>query len=449
MKEVMNNNDFHDIGFQGPSYTWCNNKEGLARIWERLDRVWLNSKALLEFPNAVVKHLPRISSDHCPVLLQIDIKMQHNKREFKFENLWCSYDAAKGIIAKSWRKNDFGSPNEVLQRKIRRSLKNLYFWSKNKLKELNVKIHELKNEIAQLQECEARDGCLNQNDLLLLRKYQGAFVPGRSISDNYLMAQEITSKMKTSVAKPGFFLVMLDMKQAYDSMCWETLNQVLKLTGFPESLMQLIMQCVSNPKYSIVINGKRTDWIQAKCDFRQGCPLSPSLFILCSDLLSKALVGSNNRLGMKLALNMEKVSHLLFTDDILVVAEASRHNAEALKNILRRYCEWTGQSINSQKSMVLYGKRVKRKRRRKINRILGYKEVKELNYLGIKLTLRRLKTEDFSSTIEKAMSKINSWGARWLSLAGRITLIKSAYSNMISYQVAHSLVSKSILLKLA
>ncbi|PKU70040.1 hypothetical protein MA16_Dca014486 [Dendrobium catenatum] len=127
MKEFKTNNDYHDIGFNGPKYTWCNNKEGLARIWERLDRIWLNSKSLIEFSNAVIKHLPRISSDHYPILLQIDNKKQQNNREIRFENLWCSYEAARGIIAKSLRK-DFGSLNEILQRKIKRSLKNLFFF---------------------------------------------------------------------------------------------------------------------------------------------------------------------------------------------------------------------------------------------------------------------------------------------------------------------------------
>ncbi|XP_020688351.1 uncharacterized protein LOC110103834 [Dendrobium catenatum] len=117
----------------------------------------------------VVKHLPRISSDHCPILLQIDNKKQHNNRDFRFENMWCSYEAAKGIIAKSWRKNDFVNSNDILERKIKRSLKNLYFWSKKKLKELNLKIQELKNEILQLQDKEAKDGGMSHENLIILR----------------------------------------------------------------------------------------------------------------------------------------------------------------------------------------------------------------------------------------------------------------------------------------
>ncbi|KAI0496458.1 hypothetical protein KFK09_022775 [Dendrobium nobile] len=63
MKVFMTNNDYHDIGFSGPNYTWCNNKEGLARIWERLDRIWLNSKSIMDFSNAFFGPLSNFASD--------------------------------------------------------------------------------------------------------------------------------------------------------------------------------------------------------------------------------------------------------------------------------------------------------------------------------------------------------------------------------------------------
>ncbi|PKU84578.1 integrator complex subunit 11 [Dendrobium catenatum] len=73
------------------------------------------------------------------------------------------------LLKKSWMKKDYGSANEVIQRKIRRSLKNLFYWSKNKLKELNDRNQLLKMEISMLQNKEAKEGGLNHGDLLLLR----------------------------------------------------------------------------------------------------------------------------------------------------------------------------------------------------------------------------------------------------------------------------------------
>ncbi|XP_028556805.1 uncharacterized protein LOC114581226 [Dendrobium catenatum] len=71
MKKFMITNYFHDIGFVGPSYTWCNNKEGNSRIWERLDRCILNSMALHNIPMAKVHHLPRVALDHAPISINL------------------------------------------------------------------------------------------------------------------------------------------------------------------------------------------------------------------------------------------------------------------------------------------------------------------------------------------------------------------------------------------
>ncbi|XP_020689603.1 uncharacterized protein LOC110104713 [Dendrobium catenatum] len=71
MKLFMTNNDFHDVCTIGPKYTWCNNKDGNMRIWERLDRCLLNASALKKVPLARVRHLAMIASDHCLIAFKM------------------------------------------------------------------------------------------------------------------------------------------------------------------------------------------------------------------------------------------------------------------------------------------------------------------------------------------------------------------------------------------
>ncbi|XP_020686133.1 uncharacterized protein LOC110102230, partial [Dendrobium catenatum] len=119
MKSFMVNSDFHDIGSMGPRFTWCNNKEGTSRIWERLDRCILNSVAIQMLPMAIIKHLARVASDHSPIVLSMKDRICGENKVFKFEDIWRSYPAVKNIVYNSWMKNDYGDEYSILQRKLK------------------------------------------------------------------------------------------------------------------------------------------------------------------------------------------------------------------------------------------------------------------------------------------------------------------------------------------
>ncbi|XP_020683953.1 uncharacterized protein LOC110100685 [Dendrobium catenatum] len=97
-----------------------------------------------------------------------------------------------------------------------------------------------------------------------------------------------------------------------------------------------------------------------------------------------------------------------------------------------------------QKSGILFGLAVK-KGRRKICKIMNFKEVQEFTYLGTKVALRRLKISYFQLIVEKALNMLNVWGGKLISLAGKITLVKSVLLSYPIFHTALSLVPKKIL----
>ncbi|KAI0530940.1 hypothetical protein KFK09_000488 [Dendrobium nobile] len=571
MKNFRMNNDFHDIGFVDPSYIWCNNKEGNSRIWERLDRCLLNSKAIRKVLMVKVRHLPRVASDHAPI--SINIVENHNQKLgfIRFEDTWKTYPATWNIVLKAWKKTDHGSNAEILQRKLRRAVKALYDWNRNKCRDMNLLRDELKKEILMLQTEEANEGGLTVDKLKLLRnkvhelnvtlsrlptwwnqrskirwhqdgdinsnffhqyasakrngnmiwqvkdeygtmvddleqieavfysffqqkwsarncklldwppcseilqiskedsdmlnldftkeeltkavfmqgnnkspgldgitmsffkfywkivedetwkaiddffktgvmfnewkdtllilipkikkpilpsnyrpislcqstyklvatmilnrmksfiansitEEQAAFLHGRSISDHCLLAQEVIHKLRMSKRKKGLMAVKLDMEQAYDSMNWGTLSKVLNMFGFPRKMNLLIMECVRNVRFSFIINGKTSKWICAENGIRQGCPLSPYLYILCSQLFSLAMEQRGQGLGIQISHRSNKVSHLLFADAVLLLSHASKGLAIKMNNIIMDFCSWTGLRVNNAKSQILFNK---------------------------------------------------------------------------------------------
>ncbi|PKU61387.1 Putative ribonuclease H protein [Dendrobium catenatum] len=174
------------------------------------------------------------------------------------------------------------------------------------------------------------------------------------------------------------------------------------------------------------------------------CPLSPYLFILCSQLLSNAILEKEN-IGVRISSNSPRISHLLYADDVMIFVEAKIYNVKVIKEIIKKYCNWTGQKVNTPKSGLLFGKAVNTRMKRKIKNILGYKEVKEFCYLGSKLVLRRPSRSEYQFIIDNVMKKLNSWGSKFLSLAGKITLVKTVILSILSFYTTVSIIPNSIL----
>ena len=125
--------------------------------------------------------------------------------------------------------------------------------------------------------------------------------------------------------------------------------------GFDPGWIEMIMQCVSSVSYKIRFNGTETEDILPTRGLRQGDPLSPYLFLLCSEGLSNMLaheeeVGGLE--GIKVCRNAPSISHLLFTDDSLILMKANTQNANALRRVLDLYCASSGQLVSTAKSSV-------------------------------------------------------------------------------------------------
>ncbi|KAL4285282.1 hypothetical protein GQ457_16G019010 [Hibiscus cannabinus] len=120
-----------------------------------------------------------------------------------------------------------------------------------------------------------------------------AFVQGRAITDNILVAHELVHTLHTSVSRSSQGAVFkLDMEKAFDRVEWPFLKAVMLRLGFAPSWVDLIMRCVSSVSSRVRVRGALSEAIRPQRGLRQGDPLSPFLFLFCSEGLSAALTAA-------------------------------------------------------------------------------------------------------------------------------------------------------------
>ncbi|XP_028554226.1 uncharacterized protein LOC114580531 [Dendrobium catenatum] len=150
-------------------------------------------------------------------------------------------------------------------------------------------------------------------------------------------------------------------------------------------------------------------------------------------------------MGIQIASKAPRVSHLLYADDILIFSEANLKKIKKIKKTLNNYCKWTGQRVNFKKSMMVFGKTVNQRRKKEIENALKFSSAIEMNYLAIKLTLRRMVSSDYNKLMEVALNKLNIRGKNFISLEGKMVLLKSAFLSLPIFLSTLSLVPLGIL----
>ena len=191
----------------------------------------------------------------------------------------------------------------------------------------------------------------------IIGPYQSSFLPGRGTSDNSIVLQEIVHFKRKSKRKKGYVAFKLDLEKAFDNVNWDFLHHCLKDFGFPDITIKLIMHCVTSPTFSILWNGNKLPPLKPSHGLRQGDPLSPYLFILCMEKLSVSISTAVSQGGwepIRITNNGPQISHLLFTDDVLLFIKARNAQIRFVADLFDRFSKASGLKINLSKSHAFY-----------------------------------------------------------------------------------------------
>lgn len=253
--------------------------------------------------------------------------------------------------------------------------------------------------------------------------------------------------MKTKNLKGA--VLKINLSKAYDRVSWLFIRMLLTHLGFGIGFIRWIMSCITTVSFSVLINGAASPFFHLERGLRQGCPLSPLLFLLVAEGLSRALKEATRQgslKGIPVAQNIF-ITHLLFVDDVLILCSSSVRDAVTLGGILDLFSKATGMEVNVVKSSITY-QFLREEERREFERIFPYNSVglaDGLTYLGFHLKPNDYRKQDWSWLLEKLDKRLRVWCHKWLSRAGRLTLVKSVLEAVPVYWMSLSWIPKGIL----
>ena len=274
---------------------------------------------------------------------------------------------------------------------------------------------------------------------------QSAFIPGRSISDNILMAQELVRGYGRSTLSPRC-AIKIDLQKTFDTLDRRFILQVLTVMQFPSRYIGWIRSCITNPMFSISINGGLVGYFKGARGVRQRDPLSPYLFVIAMNVLSKLLDAAAKHGVFMYHPKCKKISltHLCFADDLLIFSKGNLSSILGIQNVLNVFYAMSGLQLNCAKS-ELFSSGVGKGNLDEIQHVTGFKTGSlPVRYLGVPLVTRRLTDKDCRPLVERITSRINHWSAKLLSFAGRLQLVQTVLYTIQNYWCRQFLLPKSV-----
>lgn len=272
----------------------------------------------------------------------------------------------------------------------------------------------------------------------IVSKEQMGFIHGRNIRDCLCIASEATNLLHNK-AFGGNLAMKIDITKAFDTLEWPFLLKVLNCFGFNQTFCNWIQVILNSGFLSVSINGKSHGYFKATRGVRQGDPLSPLLFCLAEDVLSRSiskLVDEGKLHLIKGTKNVSVPSHTFYADDLMIYCNGKSSGLQALKELFDRYALNSGQVINTSKS-TLFSDSISHSRMERIVNLLNFKIGSiPFNYLGVPIFKGKPKVCHLQPIADKIRLKLSNWKANLLSMAGRVQLVRSVVQSMLTYSIS-------------
>ncbi|KAJ1685156.1 hypothetical protein LUZ63_016546 [Rhynchospora breviuscula] len=263
----------------------------------------------------------------------------------------------------------------------------------------------------------------------LISSSQTGFIKGRIISENFNTAREMIFNISRST-EPSF-MFKIDFHKAFDSVSWSFLLKTMRCRGFPLNFLSWIELLFGSSYSSLLVNGLVGPPFLHQRGLRQGDPISPSLFLLASDVLSRMMQAAAITLREHLSSKLTDPFYILqYADDTLFFSTAKGQAPRTLLLVLESFSKVSGMKLNLMKSSFVPFN-LSQQSVLDLQELLGCSSTTlPIQYLGLPLTDRRPDRSTFQILIDKLTKRLSGWKAKLLSRAGRVVLASSVLSTI-------------------
>ena len=253
--------------------------------------------------------------------------------------------------------------------------------------------------------------CLRPILSLHIAPQQFTFLEHHQIHEAIGSAQEAMHSIWTTHLKA--IARKIELAKAFDRVSCLYIKMLLIHLGFPHNFITWIMACITTPTFSVLINGSATHFFHSKRGLSQAFPLSPLLFFIVMDGLSR-LIASAKRDGDLCGLKISDdcfLTHLLFMDDVIIFLDGSIKDTCSFSKILSLFSSATGMLANHSKSTITFT-RTSIHESQYAHRLFPYcinPLDRGLKYLGFWIKPVSQKIADWIWLVTKLEKRLNLW----------------------------------------
>ena len=256
---------------------------------------------------------------------------------------------------------------------------------------------------------------------------QSGFRPGRSVHDHIYTLRQLNEN--TYRYNREYHACFVDLQKAFDSVNREELWKALKEHGVDLELIEAIKSFYINPESVVRIAGQTTNKFKIEKGVRQGCILSPLLFIVMMNSVSTKLKGMKPlKVGMW-KLRPVQLKMLSFADDLVIFAETEK-DLQKNVNMLNRELKKKGLKINDKKTKTMVVSREPTKHEIKLDGEI-LEQVDSYKYLGVMISSNCSLKDEINQRIGKATKVYGQLGQAFIGKKELTTKTKKSIFNAI------------------